>query len=70
MAKTKRRTQVKKLNATVKRSGGSVLNVNVIEHLWAHLENQLKKYSISNRNDLIKAIKEEFVNIDPAESKN
>lgn len=45
-------------------------DINVIEHLWAHLENQLKKYTISNKNDLIKAIKDEWTKIDSSVCRN
>lgn len=45
-------------------------DINVIEHLWAHLENQLKKYNISNKKDLEKAIKDEWATIDPSVCRN
>ena len=45
-------------------------DINVIEHLWEHLENQLKNYTISNKNDLIKVLKDEWAKIYPSVCRN
>lgn len=45
-------------------------DINVIEHLWAHLENQLKKYTITNRKALESILKDEWSKIDPSICKN
>ena len=41
-------------------------DLNVIEHLWAYLEEKLKSHIISNAKDLEKALKDEWANIDPS----
>lgn len=41
-------------------------DLNVIEHLWAHLEEKLKNHNIRNKSDLEKALFEEWNKIDPA----
>lgn len=39
-------------------------DLNVIEHLWAYLEEKLKNHTISNAKDLEKALQEEWAKID------
>lgn len=41
-------------------------DLNVIEHLWAYLEEQLKTHNIRNKSDLEKALFEEWNKIEPA----
>lgn len=45
-------------------------DINVIEHLWAHLENKLKNHKISNKKDLEAALKDEWAKIDPSVCRN
>lgn len=44
-------------------------DLNVIEHLWAYLENQLKKYTITNKKTLESALKVEWAKIDASTCK-
>lgn len=45
-------------------------DINVIEHLWAHLEDKLKERVIKTKHDLVTALKEEWAKIDPNFCKN
>ena len=40
-------------------------DLNPIEHLWEHLDRQMRKRDINNKNDLIKALLEEWQKIPP-----
>ncbi|CAK9796254.1 Transposable element Tc1 transposase [Anthophora quadrimaculata] len=39
-------------------------DMNVIEHIWGELKRRIRKYVISNKNDLKNALQEEWANID------
>lgn len=45
-------------------------DLNAIEHFWSHLEEKLKKHSISNRNELKTALGEEWSKIEPSVCRN
>ncbi|GFV88643.1 transposable element Tcb1 transposase [Trichonephila clavipes] len=52
---------------TVKHGGGSVMSpdLNVIDHLWSHLERSVQKHQITSKEQLKTALQEEWQNIAP-----
>ncbi|GFT13506.1 hypothetical protein TNCV_3829931 [Trichonephila clavipes] len=52
---------------TVKHGGGSVMSpdLNVIDHLWSHLERSWQKHQITSKEQLKTALQEEWLNIAP-----
>ncbi|GFS63626.1 uncharacterized protein TNCV_1961841 [Trichonephila clavipes] len=52
---------------TVKHGGGSVmsLDLNVIDHLWSHLERAVQKHQITSKEQLKSVLQEEWLNIAP-----
>ncbi|GFU80795.1 uncharacterized protein TNCV_515221 [Trichonephila clavipes] len=52
---------------TVKHGGGSVMSpdLNVIDHLWSHLERSVQKHQITSKEQLKTVLQEEWLNIAP-----
>ncbi|GFV61025.1 transposable element Tcb1 transposase [Trichonephila clavipes] len=52
---------------TVKHGGGSVMfpDLNVIDHLWSHLERAVQKHQITSKEQLKTVLQEEWLNIAP-----
>ncbi|GFW29167.1 transposable element Tc1 transposase [Trichonephila clavipes] len=52
---------------TVKHGGGSVMSpdLNVIHHLWSHLERAVQKHQITSKEQLNSVLQEEWLNIAP-----
>lgn len=45
-------------------------DINPIEHLWDHLDRQIRKHNIKNKDDLKKKLLEEWENIPPSVTRN